>query len=83
VTQERAVKVFRLVMQDSVEERLLTLQKVKKVLGKGSMEKLSKKEEENLQLKTYKSLLEIEDGDWRDTFEDDDSFIIDDDEMTL
>jgi SNF2 family DNA or RNA helicase len=83
VTQERDVKVFRLVMQDSVEERLVSLQKTKKILGKGAMEKLSKEEEENLQIATYKSLLEIKDGDWCDTFEDDDSFIIDDKDMSF
>lgn len=83
MSQIRHVKVFRLVMQDSVEERLVSLQKAKKVLGKGIMEKLSVKEQEKtLELKTYKSLMEINDEDWCGEF-DDDSFIIDDDDMSF
>lgn len=42
VGQKRPVRVYRLVMAGSIEERMLLIQKAKSALGKGTMAKLSK-----------------------------------------
>ena len=39
--QKRPVRVYRFVMKDTVEERMLTIQGSKAALGKGTMKKLS------------------------------------------
>lgn len=63
-------------MEDSIEERMVTLQRSKAALGKGSMEKLSVKEEKRAKLTAMKDLFEIKD-DESDIWSDDD-FIMDD-----
>lgn len=39
--QKRDVQVYRFVMKDSIEERIITLQETKATLGKGAMQKLT------------------------------------------
>lgn len=61
VGQKRSVRVYRLVMKDSIEERLLNVQKAKSTLGKGTMTKLTKAEEKIAKLTGLKDLFEIDD----------------------
>jgi SNF2 family DNA or RNA helicase len=42
--QKRAVRVYRLVMAGSVEERMVRFQEAKSALGKGSIEKIRRHE---------------------------------------
>jgi SNF2 family DNA or RNA helicase len=77
IGQTRPVKVVRFVMKDSIEERFLRVQSAKAALGKGSMEKLGKEEQNKAKLTAMKDLFEVEgtvEMDW------DDSFIVDSDE---
>jgi SNF2 family DNA or RNA helicase len=77
IGQTRPVKVVRFVMKDSIEERFLRVQSAKAALGKGSMEKLGKEEQNKAKLTAMKDLFEVEgteEMDW------DDSFIVDDDD---
>ena len=57
--QTRKVRVYSFVMKDSIEERMVALTKAKAALGKGSMEKLSPKEERRAKLTAMKDLFEI------------------------
>lgn len=59
--QKRRVRVYSLVMKDSIEERMIALQKAKAALGKGSMERLSPREERRAKLTAMKDLFEIVD----------------------
>lgn len=71
--QKRKVRVYSLVMKDSIEERMISLQKAKAALGKGSMEKLSAKEERRAKLTAMRDLFEIVDK--NDLYDSDDDFI--------
>jgi SWI/SNF-related matrix-associated actin-dependent regulator of chromatin subfamily A3 len=77
IGQTRPVKVVRFVMKDSIEERLLNVQSAKAALGKGSMEKLGKEEQNKARLTAMKDLFEVEEA---DGMEWDCSFINDDDD---
>jgi len=61
VGQTRPVRCIRLVMKDSIEERMIKVQQAKSALGKGSMERLSRDEERVAKLTAMKDLLEIKD----------------------
>jgi DNA repair protein RAD5 len=72
IGQTRKVRVYSFVMKDSIEERMVALTKAKAALGKGSMEKLSPKEECRAKLTAMKDLFEICDID--DCIDSDDDF---------
>jgi len=62
----------RFVMKDSIEERMIRVQKAKAALGKGSMERLSKDEEKLAGIATMKDLFQLDEElndadfiDWR------------------
>ena len=79
--QTRAVRVFRFVMQDTIEERLLSIQSRKAAMGKGSMEMLSNKELQRAKVTAMKDLFQIDEsgaGDnfWSDFTDSDDEFIV-------
>ncbi|KAL7566768.1 hypothetical protein ACA910_019365 [Epithemia clementina (nom. ined.)] len=91
--QTREVRIYRLVMTNSIEERLVSVQSRKAALGKGSMEKLSAKEEKRAKLTAMKDLFEIDDAVcsssvdfWGEFTDSDDDFIVgdvdDDDESS-
>ena len=61
IGQTRPVRVYRLVMKDSIEERLIKMQNMKSALGKGTMTKLSKQEESLAKVTSLKDLFEIDD----------------------
>lgn len=46
-------------MKDSIEERMIQIQKSKAALGKGSMQKLSREEEKMAKVTTLKDLFQI------------------------
>jgi len=71
--QKRKVRVYTFVMKDSIEERMVTFQKAKAALGKGSMEKLSAREESRAKLTAMKDLFEI--ADEEEFYDSDDDFI--------
>ena len=73
--QKRKVRVYSFVMKDSIEERLIILQKAKAALGKGSMEKLCHREERRAKLTAMKDLFEIVDVE--DYYDSEDEFIED------
>lgn len=81
--QERPVQVYRLIMKNSVEERMFAMQKSKQMVGKGALEKLSKKEEQKLKVMDFRSLMGIEESCLHDDFDDEDSFIFDDSNMAF
>jgi hypothetical protein len=62
VGQTRPVRVYRLVMKDTIEERLLNVQKAKAALGKGSLQKLNIQEEKMAKVTTLKDLFAIKSG---------------------
>ena len=41
--QTRPVRVYRFLMKDTIEERMLTTQRAKATMGKGTIKKLSRK----------------------------------------
>lgn len=59
LSQTRAVRVYRLVMKGTIEERMLDVQKAKSTLGKGTMAKLSKAEEKIAKMTGIKDLFQI------------------------
>ena len=66
-SQTRPVRVYRLVMKDSIEERMIHLQQNKLMLAKGSMEKFANDEEkQQARLTALKDLFQVhdEDGVW-------------------
>lgn len=80
VGQFREVRVVRFMMKDSIEERMVAVQEAKQALGKGSLEKMSKVDQEKAKLTTMKDLFQINeeeaDASW-DWHGDD---LVDDDE---
>lgn len=66
-SQTRPVRVYRLVMKDSIEERMINLQQNKLMLAKGSMEKFENDEEkQQARLTALVDLFQVhaEDGVW-------------------
>ena len=61
IGQKRTVRVHRLLMHGSMEERMVKLQEAKATLGKGSLEKLTPMEKRRARLTALKDLFEIED----------------------
>ena len=59
IGQERVVHVNRLYMEGTIEERLLEIQKHKATLGRGSMERLSPRDEKRATMTAMKDLFEI------------------------
>lgn len=59
LSQTRAVRVYRLVMKGTIEERMLDVQKAKSTLGKGTMAKLSNAEEKIAKMTGIKDLFQI------------------------
>jgi SNF2 family DNA or RNA helicase len=69
IGQKRPVRVYRFVMKDSLEERMLNIQEAKLALGKGSMEKLSAEEKRQARMTALQDLFEAPDSlfqDWLD-----------------
>jgi SNF2 family DNA or RNA helicase len=57
--------VYRLVMKDSIEERMIRLQNNKLMLAKGSLEKFANDEEKRqARLTALKDLFQVEEDDW-------------------
>ena len=92
IGQTRNVKVIRLIIKDSLEERMVQLQEAKSALGKGSMQKLTKEERKKARITALKDLFQVEEdlnqkweGWYKDEEEEDDNgqdlagFIVDDD----
>ena len=52
--------MHRLVIERSIEERLLAIQEAKTALGKGSFEKLTKKELAKAEITTFVNLFEVD-----------------------
>lgn len=78
--QTRPVKIYRLVMAESMEGKLIKLQQQKAAMGKGSLEKLSAKEQKRAKMTAMKDLFEIKEvddceGDFY--YDSDDDFIVD------
>ncbi|CAB9512414.1 regulator of chromatin subfamily A member 3-like 1 [Seminavis robusta] len=67
--QQRPVRIYRLVMRGSVEERMLAVQRAKATMGKGTMKKLSASEEKLAKMTGLKDLFQINE-------EADDNFIV-------
>ena len=66
ISQKRPVRVYRLIMKDSIEERLCRLQESKAALGKGAMEKLAPEEKRKARLTTLRDLFQVPpDEEWR------------------
>jgi SWI/SNF-related matrix-associated actin-dependent regulator of chromatin subfamily A3 len=61
IGQKRPVRVMRLLMKDSIEERFVDLQDAKATLGKGAMEKLSPEEKRKARLTALCDLFEVKD----------------------
>jgi SNF2 family DNA or RNA helicase len=59
VCQVREVRVVRFMMKDSIEERMVAVQEAKQALGKGSLEKMSKSDQDKAKLTTLKDLFQI------------------------
>lgn len=76
IGQTRPVNVVHLVMEDSIEHRMLLIQKTKATVGRGSMEKLSVEDEARVQMTAMLDLFQIEVD--RAYIEDD--FLIDSDD---
>jgi SWI/SNF-related matrix-associated actin-dependent regulator of chromatin subfamily A3 len=57
--QKRDVRVYRLVMKDSIEERIIALQEAKAALGKGTMQKLKPEEKRKARITALKDLFLI------------------------
>lgn len=67
IGQTRPVRVYRLVMKESIEERMINLQLNKLMLAKGSMQKFDNEEEKKLaRLTALKDLFQVteSDGAW-------------------
>lgn len=80
--QTRPVKIYRLVMAESIEGKLIKLQQRKAAMGKGSLEKLSAKEQERAKVTAMRDLFDTtEQKDCKGDFyyDSDDDFILDDD----
>lgn len=60
IGQRRPVRVYRLLMADSIEERMVGLQDAKAALGKGSLEKLSPEEKRKARLTALLDLFRVE-----------------------
>ena len=69
IGQERDVRVYRLLMKDTLEERLVRLQDAKAALGKGSIERLDPHEKRKAKLTALQDLFEIADNrqEWKRT----------------
>lgn len=66
ISQKREVRVYRLLMKDSLEEKMVALQDAKAMLGKGSLEKLQPEEKRKARLTALMDLFSIteEEVDW-------------------
>jgi len=66
IGQKREVRVYRMLMKDSLEEKMVDLQDAKAALGKGSLEKLTDEEKRKARLTALLDLFSItnEDVDW-------------------
>eukprot|EP00536_Pseudo-nitzschia_multiseries_P013974 jgi/Psemu1/327386/estExt_fgenesh1_pg.C_6390001 len=60
IGQIRPVTIYRFVMKDSLEERIVALQSAKSVQAKGAMQKLKAEEKKQTRLRDLKGLLLIE-----------------------
>lgn len=63
IGQTRPVRVVRFLMSNSVEERLVAVQEAKQALGNGSLQKLTKAEQEKAKVTTIRDLFEIAEAD--------------------
>jgi SWI/SNF-related matrix-associated actin-dependent regulator of chromatin subfamily A3 len=59
ISSTRPVRVYRMVMADSLEQRMLGLQKAKEMLGKGIMERLSQAEKRKARITALRDLFEL------------------------
>ena len=60
ITSTKPVFVHKLVMKGTIEERMIKIQKAKAMLGKASMQKISKEEEKQAKMTAMKDLFQIE-----------------------
>jgi SNF2 family DNA or RNA helicase len=74
IGQTRPVRAIRFIMENSLEERMVTLQDSKAALGKGSLQKLNKEERKKARITALKDLFEITavQAKWHGYVEDDD-----------
>ena len=68
--QERDCRIFRLAMESSIEERMLSFQEAKAQMAKGSMEKLKKEDLSKAKLTALNDLFELEEGGTWDILDD-------------
>ena len=69
ISSKKPVRVYRLVMEDTLEARMLQLQDAKELLGKGAMERLSPAEKRKARLTQLRDLFELPENmeqDWED-----------------
>lgn len=68
VGQVRPVRVYHFIMKDTIEERMVQMQKAKALLGKGTMTRLNKDEEKLAKIPDIKDLLQLKpafaDNEW-------------------
>ncbi|CAB9515840.1 ISWI chromatin-remodeling complex ATPase ISW2 [Seminavis robusta] len=90
IGQTRPVRVYQLVMEDSIEQRMLSVQEAKTALGNGSVRKLSKEESKKARLTALRDLFQVNiaEQNWHGHFDEDfehddgrdlDDFIVGDD----
>lgn len=67
ISSKKPVRVYRLVMDQTLEQRMLGLQDAKEMLGKGTMQRLSPEESRKARLTQLRDLFQIPDSleqDW-------------------
>ena len=69
LSSTRPVCIYRLVMHDTLERRMLGLQNAKELLGKGTMERLSQAEKRKARLTQLCHLFELPENLEKDWFE--------------
>lgn len=69
ISSKKPVRCYRLVMDGTLEQRMLGLQDAKELLGKGAMERLSREEKRKARLTQLRDLFELPENmeqDWED-----------------
>jgi SNF2 family DNA or RNA helicase len=68
IGQKRPVRVYRLLMKDSIEERMVDLQDAKTMLGRCTQEKMDRENMRKARMTFLRDLFQVEslDEDWKD-----------------
>ena len=69
ISSKKPVRIYRLVMDNTLEQRMLALQDAKELLGKGAMERLSTAEKRKARLTHLRDLFELPENmeqDWEE-----------------